>query len=145
MRCKKIKLRERARLALELEPLIAVKAKEKQKEAGGAVRQKSAQPEIKTREELAKIAGVSHDTIHKMKVIEEQAPEEVKARSELLIPCDLVPKGMELKHHRGTFVRTETDTIGTMRRTEISRLKRFYRFNWKRIHPIFIKGGRNEG
>jgi hypothetical protein len=47
---------------------------------GGAV--------IDTREELAKIAGVSHDTIHKMKVIEEQGPEEVKESSEIPITCD---------------------------------------------------------
>lgn len=33
---------------------------------------------IDTKKELAKIAGVSHDTIHKVKTIEQKAPEEVK-------------------------------------------------------------------
>lgn len=76
------------RLVLELEPLIAAKAKEKQKESGGAVLQKSVKPVIDTQKELAKIVGVSHDTIHKMKVIEKQAPEEVKNPSEVPITCD---------------------------------------------------------
>jgi len=78
LKCKKIKQKEGVRLALELEPLIAAKAKERQRESGGAVRQKSDKAVVDTKKELAKIAGVSHDTIHKMKVIEEQAPEEVK-------------------------------------------------------------------
>ena len=47
-----------------MEPLIAARAKEKQKAGGGSGpsgRQKSAQPS-KTREEAAALAGVSHDT-----------------------------------------------------------------------------------
>ena len=53
----------RARLeALEQVPLIATKAKENQVKSGGAVPQISAEP-IETRKELAKVAGVSHDTI----------------------------------------------------------------------------------
>jgi len=52
------------------EPLIAARAKEKQKAGGGSGpsgRQKSAQPS-KTREEAAALAGVSHDTFRKGKV-----------------------------------------------------------------------------
>ena len=56
---------ERARLALRLKPVIAEKAKEKQVEAGGALRQKSDKAEIDTKKELAKLANVSHDTIAK--------------------------------------------------------------------------------
>jgi hypothetical protein len=53
-------------LALKLEPLLRAKAKEKQQEhgrtaPGKTLKQKSA--EVNTRAELAKIAGVSHDTI----------------------------------------------------------------------------------
>lgn len=59
--------------------LLRAKAKEKQRESGGAVVQKSAKPIVDTREELAKIAGVSHDTIAKGKVIEAKASEETKA------------------------------------------------------------------
>lgn len=61
---------ERAKLALRLEPIIKEKAKENLKASGenfGKGVQKSAKPinPIKSRDELAKIAGVSHDTIYK--------------------------------------------------------------------------------
>ncbi len=52
----------RGELALKRKHIIAAKAKENQKRSGGAVPQKSAEP-VETRKELAKIAGVSHDTI----------------------------------------------------------------------------------
>ena len=45
------------------------------KESGGAVPQKSAKPPVDTREDLAKIAGVSHDTIHKVEVIQKKGSE----------------------------------------------------------------------
>ena len=61
---------DRSVLALKLKPLIAKKAKEKQSEAGGAVRQKSDKAAIDTKKELAKTAGVSHDTIHKVETIQ---------------------------------------------------------------------------
>ena len=65
-------------LALKKEPIIAAMAKENQIASGGAVPQKSARP-IETRKELAKIAGVSHDTIAKVKKIETVATPEMKA------------------------------------------------------------------
>lgn len=68
---------ERSVLALRLEDEIKVRAKANQKESGGAVPQKSAKP-VETRKEVAKIAGVSHDTISKVKVIEEKATPEQK-------------------------------------------------------------------
>jgi len=61
-----------------LKPVIAEKAKERQSQGGrGEVVQKSAQ--AKTRDELAKVAGVSHDTIAKVekieaKVVQKSAP-----------------------------------------------------------------------
>lgn len=74
-------LHERARLALRLKPVIAEKAKEKQAEYHGnqyesGLLQNSAkvQKTIDTREEIAKAAGVSHDTIAKVEKIEEAAP-----------------------------------------------------------------------
>ena len=57
-------------LARAIKPLIAARAKEKQKAGGGSGpsgRQKSAQPS-KTREEAAALAGVNHNTFHKGKV-----------------------------------------------------------------------------
>ncbi len=71
---------QRSVLALELEGLFKEKAKEKQREAGGAVRQKSDKAEVDTKKELAKVAQVSHDTIAKVKKIQEKAPEEVKEK-----------------------------------------------------------------
>lgn len=61
---------DRSVLALKLKPIIAEKAKEKQSEAGGAVRQKSDKAVVDTKKELAKVAGVSHDTIHKVETIQ---------------------------------------------------------------------------
>lgn len=74
----------RAELALQLAPLIAGKAKANLKTGatglrGGSPLQKSAKA-IDTREEVAKVAGVSHDTIDKAKKIAEKAPESVKAK-----------------------------------------------------------------
>jgi len=71
---------QRSVLALELEEVFSKKAKKKQKEGGGAVPQKSAKPPIETRNELSKVASVSHDTISKVKKIQEKAPQEVKAK-----------------------------------------------------------------
>ncbi len=75
---------QRSILALVLEPLISAKAKENLKTAepgvrGGSPCQNSDNP-IDTKKELAKIAGVSHDTINRVKKIEEKAPEEVKEK-----------------------------------------------------------------
>ena len=68
---------DRSVLALKLKPLIAEKAKGRQIQGGKEkVVQKSAQ--AKTRDELAKVAGVSHDTIHKVEKIEAEAPESTK-------------------------------------------------------------------
>jgi phage N-6-adenine-methyltransferase len=71
---------ERARLALRLKPVIAERAKENlvtHTESGYQGLQKSAKAEIDTRKEIAKVAGVSHDTIAKVETIEHKAPEPV--------------------------------------------------------------------
>ena len=62
---------DRSVLALELEPLYAAEAKRRQVQGGKQkLPQKSAEPE--TRDKLAAIAGVSHDTLRKVKVIEQE-------------------------------------------------------------------------
>jgi len=71
---------QRAVLALKLKPVISEKAKEKQRASGGAVVQKSGKPPVKTDKELAQAAGVSHDTINKVAVIELKADEKTKER-----------------------------------------------------------------
>ena len=72
---------ERARLALRLKPVIAEKAKENQRGGQGGIllSQKSVEAKpVDTQKELAKAAGVSHDTIAKVEKIERQAAPEVK-------------------------------------------------------------------
>ena len=68
---------DRSVLALKLKPVIAEKAKEQQG-ARTDICQKSDRCSIDTKKELAKVAGVSHDTIHKVETIEKSGNEEVK-------------------------------------------------------------------
>lgn len=72
---------QRAELALKLKEAVAAEAKKRQVRKPKSVVQKSApQNNGKTRDELAKIAGVSHDTIFKVeKIVTEAAPEVVSA------------------------------------------------------------------
>jgi len=77
----------RGKLVLKLKPIIAEKAKENQTlSQGRGIKglQKSANliEPIDTRQELAKQAGVSHDTIAKIEVIEQKATPEVKRQLE---------------------------------------------------------------
>jgi hypothetical protein len=91
---------ERTRLALMLKPVIEEKAKEKQREHGGTAPGKSLSQKSdeggpaavlvignrkyvedikgRTDEKIAKIAGVSRDTVRKVEVIEQEGTEEVK-------------------------------------------------------------------
>lgn len=74
---------ERARLALRLKPMIEEKAKQQQiRKPADSVSQKSAeQKPIDTQKEIAKIAGVSHDTISKVEHIEKEAPQPIAEAS----------------------------------------------------------------
>ncbi len=76
-----LNLYQRSKLALELKPLIAQQAKKNQlsglKQFPDTVPQNSAK-RIETREELAKAASVSHDTISKVEKIEAKAEPEQK-------------------------------------------------------------------
>lgn len=63
---------DRSILALKLKPIIAEQAKEKEAERKTTYQksEKSSLPTCNTTKELAKVAGVSHDTIHKVEVIQ---------------------------------------------------------------------------
>ena len=63
---------DRSVLALKLKPIIAEKAKEKEAERKTTYQksEKSSLPAVNTTKELAKVAGVSHDTIHKVETIQ---------------------------------------------------------------------------
>ena len=77
---------QRSVLALKLEEVFRVKAKENSKLSGGDKKsglENSPNPiieKIDTRKEVAKIANVSDNTIARVKKIEEKAPEEVKEK-----------------------------------------------------------------
>lgn len=66
---------QRVELALKMKETVAAKAKENQRSAGGALPQNSAKA-VDTRDELSKIAGVSHDTFSKAEKISNEASEE---------------------------------------------------------------------
>jgi DNA-binding XRE family transcriptional regulator len=69
---------ERTRLALRLKPVIAERAREQQRGGqGGVLLPQNSAKAIDTRAELAKIAGVSRDTIDKVETIEREAPKPI--------------------------------------------------------------------
>lgn len=70
----------RGMLALQMKPIIEARAKENLS-AGAAMTNTGLQKSVKavnTQEELAKLAGVSHDTIAKVEKIEREAPEPIR-------------------------------------------------------------------
>jgi hypothetical protein len=68
---------QRAELALKLEPLMAARAQAQERTHTAAGYQKSDNP-VHTLNEMGKVAGVSHDTMHKAKVITQEADEPTK-------------------------------------------------------------------
>jgi len=71
---------QRVEMALEFKEDFAKEAKEKQKAGGGAVKVKSPEPGMTTRDRLAKIAGVSGKTIDQVEFIISEASEAVKEK-----------------------------------------------------------------
>lgn len=70
---------DRSLLALKLKPIIAKKAEQNLHLAGGKGCQKSDKVKsIDTKKQLATIAGVSHDTIHKVEKIEAEGSDSLK-------------------------------------------------------------------
>lgn len=72
---------QKAELVLRLKPIVQEKAREKQATStGGSTPQLSQKSDeavpIRTDEELAKLAGVSHDTIYKAEIIKNEGTEE---------------------------------------------------------------------
>ena len=88
----------RGELALKRKHIIAAKAKKNQACGQGGVllcqNSDKASEKIDTKKELAKIAGVSHDTIARVEKIVQKAPEEVlvpKTRPHIMpYPADLL-------------------------------------------------------
>ena len=65
---------QRSELALQLKPGIIAEAREKEFERKTTLTKsaKSNMPQINTREKLAKVAGISQDTLRKAEVIKEE-------------------------------------------------------------------------
>jgi hypothetical protein len=68
---------QRAELVLQMEPLIAANAKANQRRGGGTVRLKSDNP-VDTLQQMAQQAGIGRDTMHKARVIKQEADEPTK-------------------------------------------------------------------
>ena len=71
---------QRSVLALQLEDVFRAKAKENQGTRTDILQISAESKPIDTRKELSQVAAVSHDTIAKVKKIQEKAPEEIKAK-----------------------------------------------------------------
>jgi len=73
---------QRVELALKLEEIFQKQAKENEKRGGnsGKVGRQISDNPVDTKKELAKVAGVSHDTIHKGKAILKNASQETKEK-----------------------------------------------------------------
>jgi len=65
-------------MALKAEPQIKAKAKERQVQGGREKVCQKSDKAIDTKKELATLAGVSHDTVDKVKTIEKHATPQVK-------------------------------------------------------------------
>lgn len=76
----------RASLALRLKEVIAARAKARML-AGKPIDPVQNSAQGKTRDALAAAADVSHDTIHKVEVVERDAPEPVKAAARCAGEC----------------------------------------------------------
>jgi site-specific DNA-methyltransferase (adenine-specific) len=71
----------RANLARIAKPIIAAKAKAQQGTRTDIRQNSDESLPISTKHELAALAGVSHDTIHKVEVIEDAAPDVIKEKA----------------------------------------------------------------
>lgn len=72
-----LSLFDRGELALKLKPILAKEAKKNQANHSAQGYQKSDKP-VNTTKELAKSAGVSHDTIHKVETIVNSGRDDIK-------------------------------------------------------------------
>lgn len=71
---------DRSILALKLKPVIAEKQKQKQIEGGRQKVQQKSVEATTTQKEIAKLAGVSHDTIHRVETIEASGNDKVREK-----------------------------------------------------------------
>ena len=125
---------ERARLALRLKPVIAERAKENlitHTQSGYQGCQNSDKAVIDTKRELAKAAGVSHDTIAKVEKIEAKASPEIKAQlrsGEISINQAYKDiKREEQRQERNETIREQIDRPKTSNHIDIFTTEKKYR------------------
>ena len=71
---------QRGELALKLKDVFRVQAQEKQRLGGKDKVRQNSDKAVDTKKELARLAGVSHDTITKIERLAEQAPDDLKEK-----------------------------------------------------------------
>ena len=104
---------DRSVLALKLKPIIAEKAKEKEAERKTTYQksEKSSLPAVNTTKELAKVAGVSHDTIHKVETIQNSGDQklidDVRSGETTINRAYQAIKGTEIKTKSPTQIKRE--------------------------------------
>lgn len=108
---------DRSVLALQLEPLYAAEAKRRLSPGTNQYTERSSQKSdetshIRTDERLAKAAGVSRDTIRKVKVIETEA---AKGNQTAIDARDAIRSGQKSLHAAYTEVRSNGDKTDTRR------------------------------
>lgn len=106
---------QRMDLALALEPLIAARGKEHQRLGGRYKASQNSEKPVDTYREVAKLAGVSHDTIAKYKIILDRGSEE--AIRELRKPGSRTSVHKEYK--RIIEAKIKTDAIAKVERAKL--------------------------
>jgi N6-adenosine-specific RNA methylase IME4 len=96
----------RCLLALAKESLLRNQARERQREGGRSKVRQNSDEAIDVKKKLAKEAGVSHDTIAKVKVIEEKASD--KEKTQLKTPGSHLTINRVYRRIRRDEVKTET-------------------------------------
>ena len=71
---------QRGELALKLKDVFRVQAQDKQRLGGKDKVRQNSDKAVDTKKELARLAGVSHDTITKIERLAEQAPDDLKEK-----------------------------------------------------------------
>jgi hypothetical protein len=99
-------------IVLKMEPMIKNMAKEKERERKTTLQksEKSNMPEIQTAKELEKLSGISHDTIFKIRKIEQEATPEQKERlSKGDVKVNAIYKEIRPKEGKSAIPKKEVD------------------------------------
>jgi hypothetical protein len=143
----------RAQLVSKAKPVIAAQAKAQQGKRTD-ISQNSVESPIDTQKELATLAGVSHDTIHKVEIVEREAPEQIKqkARNQEMSANRAYRMTQALKGAEQDVIDVvakwdidEPDTVEILKRLKASSEKSSSNGTWEGIvHSGYIQPGDEE-